>query len=78
MILSLSDCYKVIENSRPHVHTEGEIYQELKCLGLEREAIHPIYVFLLEHPDKTRGLFCCPIDDRLFYLKAVMGVDDSE
>lgn len=47
VILPLSTCYKLIENSRPHVYMEGEIYEELKCLGLKREAIHPAYVFLL-------------------------------
>nr|GEZ03458.1 hypothetical protein [Tanacetum cinerariifolium] len=41
---------KVIENSRPHVYTEGGIYEELKCLGLERGDLHLAYLFLLENP----------------------------
>ncbi|GKB57233.1 Myb/SANT-like domain-containing protein [Tanacetum coccineum] len=36
---------KVIENSRPHVYTKGQIYEELKCLGLEREDIHTAYAY---------------------------------
>ncbi|GJR41377.1 hypothetical protein Tco_1217061 [Tanacetum coccineum] len=69
---------KVIENSRPHLYTEGEIYQKLKCLGLERGDLHLAYAFLLENPVKTRGLFSFPIQDRLIYLKATMGLGDSE
>ncbi|PWA60678.1 hypothetical protein CTI12_AA379460 [Artemisia annua] len=65
---------KVIENSRPHVYTEKEIYEELQCLGLDREAIQPAYVFLLENPDKTRGLFGCPFEDRVLYLNTLMGL----
>nr|GEV39569.1 putative nuclease HARBI1 [Tanacetum cinerariifolium] len=69
---------KVIENSRPHVYTEGQIYEELRCLGLERKDIHTAYAYLLENPVKTRGLFGCPIEDKLFYLKAITGLDYSE
>ncbi|GJS76820.1 hypothetical protein Tco_0726701 [Tanacetum coccineum] len=68
----------VIENSRPHVYTEGQIYEELKYLGLERKDIHTAYAYLLENPVKTCGLFGCPVEDRLFYLKAIMGLGDSE
>ena len=75
LILSFSTCYKVIENSRPHVYTEKEIYEELQCLGLPKEAIQPTYVFLLEHPVQTRGLFGCPFEARRDYLKTLMGLD---
>nr|GFA19848.1 hypothetical protein [Tanacetum cinerariifolium] len=69
---------KVIENSRPHVYTEGEIYEELKCLGLEDRDLQLAYAFFLENPVKTRGLFGCPIQDRLIYLKATVGLGDSK
>ncbi|GJT63011.1 hypothetical protein Tco_1006544 [Tanacetum coccineum] len=68
----------VLENSCPHVYTEGQIYEELTCMGLELKDIHTAYVYLLEHPVKTRGLFGCPVEDRLFYLKAIMGLGDFE
>ena len=45
LILSLSTCYKVIENSRPHVYTEKEIYKEQECLGLAKEAIQRVLRF---------------------------------
>ncbi|GKA06427.1 putative nuclease HARBI1 [Tanacetum coccineum] len=69
---------KVIENSHPHVYTEGKIYEELTCLVLERKDIHTAYAYLLENLVKTRGLFGCLIEHILFYLKAIMGLGDSE
>ncbi|GJR45075.1 Myb/SANT-like domain-containing protein [Tanacetum coccineum] len=69
---------KVLENSRPHGYTEGQIYEELTCMGLERKDIHTAYAYLLEHPVKTRGLFGCPVEHILFYLKAIMGLGDSK
>ncbi|GJR71449.1 Myb/SANT-like domain-containing protein [Tanacetum coccineum] len=68
----------VIENSRPYVYTKGEIYEELKCMGLEREDIHTAHAYLLENPVKTHGLSGCPIQDGFFYLKTIMGLGDSE
>ncbi|GJV64549.1 hypothetical protein Tco_1475377 [Tanacetum coccineum] len=59
-------------------NSKGEIYQELKFLGLERGDLHLAYAFLLENPVKTRGLFSFPIQDRMIYLKATMGLGDSE
>ncbi|GKD72103.1 Myb/SANT-like domain-containing protein, partial [Tanacetum coccineum] len=53
---AIKESNKVMENSRPHVYSEGEIYNELELLGLEQEDVPPAYLFLVERPDKMRAL----------------------
>lgn len=55
-------------NSRPHVYSEGEIYNELELLGLEQEDIPHAYLFLVEGPDKMRALMGCPPHMRVSVL----------
>ncbi|PWA70371.1 myb/SANT-like domain-containing protein [Artemisia annua] len=64
---------KVMEHSRPHVYSEGEIYKELHLMGMKRDDIPMAYLFLVERPDKVRALFGCPHDDRMTVLKMMMG-----
>ena len=59
-------------NSRPHVYSEGEIYNELELLGLEEEDIPPAYLFLVERPDKMRALMGCPPYMRASVLAMMM------
>ena len=61
-----------MENSRPHVYSEGEIYKLLELMGLNSHEIPSAYIFLVDHPDKTRALFAAPIDMRLTILATMM------
>ncbi|GKC33317.1 Myb/SANT-like domain-containing protein [Tanacetum coccineum] len=65
---------KVMENSRPHVYPDGEIYKELQLIGMNRADIPMAYLFLRERPDKIQALFGCPHEDRMAVLKMMMGV----
>ncbi|GKE12732.1 Myb/SANT-like domain-containing protein, partial [Tanacetum coccineum] len=63
---------KVMENSRPHVYSEAEIYKVLELMGLERHEIPSAYLFLVDNPDKTRALFGAPNEMRLTILATMM------
>nr|GEU29810.1 hypothetical protein [Tanacetum cinerariifolium] len=63
---------EVMENSRPHVYSEAEIYKVLELIGLKRHEIPSAYLFLVDHPDKTRALFGAPNEMRLTILATMM------
>ncbi|XP_071694010.1 uncharacterized protein [Rutidosis leptorrhynchoides] len=63
---------KVMESSRPHVYSEGEIYRELELMGLEDDDTENAYLFLVDRPDKVRALFGCPIHKRISMLAKMM------
>ncbi|XP_076914338.1 sugar carrier protein C-like [Bidens hawaiensis] len=51
---------KVMKSSCPHVYSEEVIYIELQSLDLAPNEIRKAYLYLVEHPEKTRALFGCP------------------
>ena len=61
-----------MERSRPHVYSEVEIYQELEVMGVKREDISRVYLFLVGNPEKTRALFGVPLDMRMDILATMM------
>ncbi|PWA49620.1 myb/SANT-like domain-containing protein [Artemisia annua] len=69
---AIKESNKVMANSRPHVYSEGEIYNELELLGLEQDDIPPAYLFLVNRPDKMRALMGCPRDMRVNVLAIMM------
>nr|XP_043632953.1 uncharacterized protein LOC122604117 [Erigeron canadensis] len=68
---------KVMKSSRPHVYFEEEIYIGLESMDLAPNEIRKVYLYLVEHPGKTRALFGCPYIMRREMLEEMMTASDS-
>ncbi|KAI5668346.1 hypothetical protein M9H77_18199 [Catharanthus roseus] len=62
----------VIEQSRPHVYSEKDIFNQFVVIGIASKITDDCYIYLTENAAKTRAFFGCPSERRKSILMKLM------